>query len=62
MIVQARMNSARFPVKVLAPLAGKPLIAQVLQRICDAVASDDFVLVTSLEATDDPLVRRLVMS
>lgn len=55
-MVQARMSSTRFPGKVLAPLAGRPLIAHVLSRIGEAVPSERVVLVTSENATDDPLV------
>ena len=32
-IVQARMGSSRFPKKVLAPLAGKPMLGHVLDRL-----------------------------
>ena len=35
--IQARMNSKRFPVKVLAPFKGRPLITQVIGRITQAL-------------------------
>jgi spore coat polysaccharide biosynthesis protein SpsF len=54
-VVQARMSSSRFPGKVLAPLMGRPLIAHVLSRICEAVPRERVVMVTSEDATDDPL-------
>lgn len=54
-IVQARMSSRRFPGKMLAPLAGHPLIAHVFSRICEAVPRDRVILVTSEDVTDDPL-------
>ncbi len=54
-LVQARMSSSRFPGKVLAPLNGRPLIAHVLSRICEAVPRERVVLATSEDATDDPL-------
>lgn len=54
-LVQARMSSSRFPGKVLAPLGGQPLIAHVLSRACEAVPRECVILVTSEEATDDPL-------
>ncbi len=54
-MVQARMSSNRFPGKVLAPLGGKPVIAHVLSRICEAVPRERVVLVTSEDASDDPL-------
>ena len=49
------MSSRRFPGKVLAPLAGKPVIAHVLSRICEAIPADRVILVTSDDSTDDPL-------
>jgi spore coat polysaccharide biosynthesis protein SpsF len=54
-LVQARMSSARFPGKVLAPLAGKPLIAHVFSRIGEVIPGERMMLVTSEHATDDPL-------
>ena len=53
--IQARMSSARFPGKVLAPFRGRPMIAHVLDRIADAVGRDALVVATSTEPTDDPL-------
>lgn len=53
--VQARMNSARFPGKVLAPLAGRPMIAHVLERCAAAFGQAAVVLLTSREAADDAI-------
>jgi spore coat polysaccharide biosynthesis protein SpsF len=53
--VQARMSSQRFPGKVLAPLAGRPLIAHVLERCDRAFGPGHVVLATSSDASDDPL-------
>lgn len=53
--VQARMSSRRFPGKVLAPLAGRPLIAHVLERCGRAFGPQGVVLATSVDASDDPL-------
>jgi len=53
--VQARMSSQRFPGKVLAPLAGRPLIAHVLERCGRAFGPEHVVLATSSDASDDPL-------
>ena len=53
--VQARMTSRRFPGKVLAPLAGEPVIAHVLRRVGRAVAREQITLATSVEASDAPL-------
>lgn len=58
-LVQARMSSRRFPGKVLAKLAGRPLIDHVVER-CGAAFGDDLVVVaTSTERSDDPLARHL---
>ena len=58
-IVQARMSSSRFPGKVLAPLAGEPMIIRQLERIGRAETLDGIVVATSEDATDDQLVRVL---
>lgn len=55
-ILQARMSSSRLPGKVLMPLAGRPLIAFMIERVRRASAIDDLILATSVEASDDPLV------
>jgi spore coat polysaccharide biosynthesis protein SpsF len=54
-LVQARMNSKRFPGKVLAPLAGTPLIAHVLERCGRAFGAARVVLATSDRPSDNPL-------
>ncbi len=53
--VQARMSSRRFPGKVLAPLAGRPMIDHVIERCGRAFGADRVVLATSREASDDAL-------
>jgi spore coat polysaccharide biosynthesis protein SpsF len=53
--VQARMSSARFPGKMLAPFRGRPLIAQVLERFRESGLHSRLVVLTSLDPTDDPL-------
>jgi spore coat polysaccharide biosynthesis protein SpsF len=53
--VQARMSSTRFPGKVLAPLLGRPMIASVLSRLVEVTPKERVLLVTSNDATDDPL-------
>ncbi len=40
-IVQARMGSSRLPGKILAPLAGRPLLAHVVRRLQAAAQHDD---------------------
>jgi spore coat polysaccharide biosynthesis protein SpsF len=53
--IQARMSSARFPGKMLAPFRGRPLIAQVLERFRKFDLYSRIVVLTSRDATDDPL-------
>jgi spore coat polysaccharide biosynthesis protein SpsF (cytidylyltransferase family) len=52
-IVQARMNSSRLPGKVLLPLAGKPVLGHVIERLSYCRMIDRTVVATSLEDTDD---------
>lgn len=56
-LVQARMTSSRFPGKVLAPLAGKPLVRHVLDRAAGVAGRENVVLATSAHATDAPLAQ-----
>ena len=51
-IVQARMGSTRLPGKVLADVAGRPLLAVLLHRVARA-AIDTLVVATSTAAVDD---------
>ena len=44
LIVQARMGSKRLPKKSTLPLAGKPLIYRILQRILRCKEVNNFVL------------------
>jgi spore coat polysaccharide biosynthesis protein SpsF len=53
--IQARMGSSRFPGKVLAPLAGRPVIAHVLAKAIQAVPLESVVVATSTAEADDPL-------
>jgi spore coat polysaccharide biosynthesis protein SpsF len=55
-ILQARMSSSRFPGKVLAPLAGKPMVIRQLERIQRASSLDAVVVATSTDPSDDELV------
>jgi spore coat polysaccharide biosynthesis protein SpsF len=53
--IQARMSSARFPGKMLAPFRGRPLIAQVLERFRQFDLQARVIVLTSVDPTDDPL-------
>ena len=56
-IVQARMSSTRYPGKVLAPIAGQPMILRQLERIQRAETLDGIVVATSIHASDDQLAQ-----
>ncbi|MHB1164290.1 MAG: cytidylyltransferase domain-containing protein [Candidatus Nanopelagicales bacterium] len=58
-IVQARMTSTRFPGKVLAPLAGEPMVLRQVERIQRATTLDGLVVATSTDVSDDRLVQVL---
>jgi spore coat polysaccharide biosynthesis protein SpsF len=54
-VVTARMASARCPGKALAPLAGRPLLAVLLERMRGARGTDGLVFATSTNAENDAL-------
>ena len=51
-IIQARMSSTRLPGKVLMPLAGKPVLAHVVQRSQACRKVDEVVVATSTDSSD----------
>lgn len=54
-IIQARMSSQRFPGKVLHPVAGKPLLQYLLERLDTCTSLDAVVVATSTDPQDAPL-------
>ena len=56
-IVQARMGSTRLPGKVLANIAGAPILLRVVERAAAARSIDDVVVATTIEPIDDPIER-----
>jgi spore coat polysaccharide biosynthesis protein SpsF len=56
-IVQARMSSTRLPGKVLLPLAGREVLAHVLDRLAFCKTLDEVVVATSSDASDDVLAQ-----
>lgn len=52
-ILQARMGSTRLPGKVLAPIAGRPLLQLMLERL--TAGAIDVVVATSDRGIDDPI-------
>jgi spore coat polysaccharide biosynthesis protein SpsF len=56
-VVSARMASSRYPGKALVPLAGRPLLAVLLERVASARGVDGVVLATSNNRENDRLAR-----
>jgi spore coat polysaccharide biosynthesis protein SpsF len=52
-VIQARLSSSRLPGKVLLPLAGRPVLWHVIQRLRAATRVDDVVVATSTDSSDD---------
>lgn len=55
-ILQARMGSTRLPNKVMADLAGEPLLARVIQRAQAISGVDQVVVATTTAERDRPLL------
>ena len=55
-IIQARMSSTRLPGKVLKDIAGKPMLAWVVERARRAHTVSEVVIATTVEPSDDPIV------
>ena len=55
-IVQARVGSTRLPGKVLADIAGEPMLARVVSRVAAAEKIDAIVVATSDSPADDAIV------
>jgi spore coat polysaccharide biosynthesis protein SpsF len=55
--VQARMGSKRLPGKVLEPLAGRPVVQRVLERVTRTPGLQGVALLTSDTPADEPLRR-----
>lgn len=54
--IEARMTSERLPKKVLLPLAGKPVLAHMIERHRRSTLTDEVVVATTTNAADDPIV------
>lgn len=54
-VIQARMSSTRLPGKVLADVAGQPLLDLLLDRLARSRTLDHVVVATSTEPSDDPI-------
>ncbi|MDD5751484.1 MAG: glycosyltransferase family protein [Candidatus Peribacteraceae bacterium] len=56
-IIQGRMTSSRLPGKVLADVAGMPLLGHVIRRTLAADIFDTVLVATSTDPADDPIER-----
>lgn len=54
-IIQARMGSQRLPDKSLRPIAGRPVLQYVIERLQHCDSLDAIVVATSSEAVDDSI-------
>ncbi len=52
-VIQARMGSSRLPNKVLMPLAGKPLLLRMYERVATTEYSGEIVIATTTDKSDD---------
>jgi spore coat polysaccharide biosynthesis protein SpsF (cytidylyltransferase family) len=52
-IIQARVGSTRLPGKVLRVLHGKPMLAQMIDRVTQSKTLDTIVLATTVKPEDD---------
>jgi spore coat polysaccharide biosynthesis protein SpsF len=59
-IIQARTGSTRLPGKVLADLAGEPMLARVVNRTRRAKGLDEVVIATTNQPADDAIVEMCV--
>jgi spore coat polysaccharide biosynthesis protein SpsF len=54
-IIQGRMSSSRLPGKILADIAGQPMLARVFARTSRAAAVSETLFATTTDASDDPV-------
>ncbi len=54
-IIQGRMTSSRLPGKILADIAGQPMLARVYIRTSRAASITEAIFATTTDASDDPV-------
>ena len=54
-IIQARMGSTRLPGKVLMPLAGKPLLWHIYNRLSHCREINKIIVATTIDKSDDKI-------
>jgi len=55
--IEARMASSRLPGKVLLPLAQKPALERMIERIVRSQYIDDIVIATTTNKSDDKIIK-----
>jgi len=55
-VIQARVGSSRLPGKVLLPLAGKELLARMVERVNRSLYKGKVVVATTTNPKDNPIV------
>lgn len=56
-VIQARMGSSRLPGKVMLPLAGKPLILRMYERVSYSKFAGEIVIAATEDSSDNDLVK-----
>lgn len=54
-IIQGRMSSSRLPGKILADIAGQPMLQRVFIRTSRSVSVTEGIFATTTDASDDPV-------
>ena len=54
-MITARYDSERYPGKVVAKIAGKPILAHLIEQLQELNQLDDIIVCTSYLPSDDPL-------
>jgi spore coat polysaccharide biosynthesis protein SpsF len=54
-IIQGRMNSSRLPGKILADIAGQPMLQRVFIRTSRSATVTETIVATTTDASDDPV-------
>jgi len=54
-IIQGRMSSSRLPGKILADIAGQPMLTRVFTRTSRAKTLNEVIFATTTDASDDPV-------
>jgi len=54
-IIQGRMSSSRLPGKIIADIAGQPMLTRVFTRTSRSKTLDEVVFATTTDTSDDPV-------